>query len=148
MSVYVCWEASAPKSHKSVSLRQRQISNKVNFLLICVSEKCHFCFRMFGKYMSLKNGSNLYLGDDRVKELVIICNHVHFPHKNKGTASSFLKGRGRGDVVHVFCWSTGDNYFGWLPPMLEKTVCLLPHLPEKDFCRSKHRLVQIKISPC
>ncbi len=25
----------------------------------------------------------MYLGDDEVKELVIICAHVHFSHKNK-----------------------------------------------------------------
>ncbi len=35
----------------SVLLRQRQVSNKVNFLLIRVSEKLHFCVRMFGKYV-------------------------------------------------------------------------------------------------
>ncbi len=50
MSVYVRskarWETPVPKSHKNVLLRQRPVSNKVNFLLICVSEKCHFCVRM------------------------------------------------------------------------------------------------------
>ncbi len=45
-------EAPVPKPHESVLLRQRQVSNKVNFLLMCVSEKCHFCVRMFGRYVS------------------------------------------------------------------------------------------------
>ncbi len=31
----------------------------------------------------VKNGSNLYLGDDGMKELLIICNHVHFSCKNE-----------------------------------------------------------------
>ncbi len=51
MSVYVrCetrQEAPVPKSGESVLLRQRQVWNKVNFLLISVSEKCQFCVRMF-----------------------------------------------------------------------------------------------------
>ncbi len=33
----------------------------------------------------VKNGSNMHLGDDGAKELVIICDHVHFSLKNKGT---------------------------------------------------------------
>ncbi len=56
MSVYVRCEARrealVPKSRESVLLRQRQALNKVNFLPICVSEKYHFCFRMFGRYVS------------------------------------------------------------------------------------------------
>ncbi len=38
-------------------------------------------------------------GDDKVKELVLICDYVNFSHKNKGlkTAFSLLKGRGRGE---------------------------------------------------
>ncbi len=55
MSVYVCCEARqdapVPRSCESVLLRQRQVLNKVNFLLICVSEKCHFCIRMFERYV-------------------------------------------------------------------------------------------------
>ncbi len=70
----------------SVLLRQRQVSIKVNFLLICVSEKLHFCVRMLRRYVSVKNGSNMYLGDDGVKELVIICDHVH---KNEWTQDCF-----------------------------------------------------------
>ncbi len=35
-----------------VLLRQRQVSNKVNSLLICVSAKCHFGDRMFRGYAS------------------------------------------------------------------------------------------------
>ncbi len=56
MSVYVRCEARreapVPRSHKSVLLRQRQVSNKVHFLLICVSENAFFCVRMFRRYVS------------------------------------------------------------------------------------------------
>ncbi len=56
MSVYVRsearQEAPVPKSPENVLLRQSQVLNKVNFLLICVSEKYHFCVRMFGRYKS------------------------------------------------------------------------------------------------
>ncbi len=56
MFVYVCCEARpeapVPKSHENALLRQRQFLNKVNFLLICVSEKHHFCVRMFRRYVS------------------------------------------------------------------------------------------------
>ncbi len=31
----------------------------------------------------VENGSNMYLGDDGVKELVIICDHIHFSCKNE-----------------------------------------------------------------
>ncbi len=58
MSVYVRCEArqEAPvhKFCESVLLKQRQVSNKVNFLLICVSEKLHFSVKMFRKYRSCK----------------------------------------------------------------------------------------------
>ncbi len=32
-----------------------------------------------------KDESNMYLGDDGAKELVIICDQVHFSHKNEWT---------------------------------------------------------------
>ncbi len=55
-------EALVPRSYESVLLRQRQISNKLNFLLICVSEKCHFFVSECSEDMCLmKNGSNMYL---------------------------------------------------------------------------------------
>ncbi len=46
----------------------------------------------------VKNWFSLYLGNDGVKELVIICDHVHFSLRINGlkTASCLLKGRGRG----------------------------------------------------
>ncbi len=73
MSVYVrCetrQEALVPKSLENVSLRQRQVS---------------------------KNGSNMYLGDNGLKELVIICDHVHFSHKNGWTQDCFLSPKGAG----------------------------------------------------
>ncbi len=107
MIVYVrCkarWEAPVPKSCKSVLLRQRQFSNKVNFLLRCLSEKCHFFVSECLEDMCLvKNGSNMYLGDVGAKELIIICDHVNFSVRMNGlkTVSSLLKGRGHGET-HV-----------------------------------------------
>ncbi len=81
-------EAPAPRSCENVLLRQRQVSSKVNFLLICVSEKCHFCVRMFGRYVSCEK-SSVYLGDDGAKELVIIYDHLYFSRKNELTQDCF-----------------------------------------------------------
>ncbi len=33
----------------------------------------------------VKNGSHIYVGDDGVKELVIICDHVYFSRKSEWT---------------------------------------------------------------
>ncbi len=33
----------------------------------------------------VKNGSSMYVGDDGTKELVIICDHVHFSRKSEWT---------------------------------------------------------------
>ncbi len=56
MSVYVRHkarrEAPVPKASDDVLLRKRQVSNEVNFLLSCMSEKCYFYIRMFGRYVS------------------------------------------------------------------------------------------------
>ncbi len=80
-------EAPVPKSHECVLLRQRQVSNKVNFLLKHVFENCYFVSKCSEAtcLSCLKNGSNMYLGDDGAKELVKICDHVHFCHKNEWT---------------------------------------------------------------
>ncbi len=100
MSVYVCCEARreapVPKSHESVLLCLIQVSNKVHFLQICVSEKTHFYIQMFERYVSVKNGSNMYLGDDGAKELVIISDHIHFFHINEWTQGCFLSPKGAG----------------------------------------------------
>ncbi len=58
--------------------------------------------------MSLVNiGFNMYFGDDEAKALVIICDHVHFSHKNEGT--SLLKGRGRGETNVTLISVTGNE---------------------------------------
>ncbi len=44
----------------------------------------------------VKNGSSVYLGDDWAKELVIICDHVHFSHKNEWTQDCFLSPKAAG----------------------------------------------------
>ncbi len=124
MSVYVCCEAKreapAHKSHESALLRQRQVWNKVNFLLICVSEKWHFSVRMFRRCVSVKNGSNMYVSDDGVEELVIICDHVHFSHKNKWTQDCFLtpKGRGWGETMWHWYRKWTDSERSHLPNSL------------------------------
>ncbi len=94
MSVYVCcetrWEAAVHRYHKSVSLRQRQVWTKLIFSwFVCLKNDILRC-------VSVKNGSNVYLGDDGVKELVIICDHVHFFSKNEWTQDCFLSPKGAG----------------------------------------------------
>ncbi len=42
----------------------------------------------------VKNGSNTYLGDAGAKELVIICDHGHFSHKNERSRDCFLFPKG------------------------------------------------------
>ncbi len=37
----------------------------------------------------VKNESNMYLGEDGARELVIICDHVHFSCKNEWTQDCF-----------------------------------------------------------
>ncbi len=50
----------------------------------------------------VKNGSDMYLGDDGAKELVMICDHVHFSHKNGQTQDCFYSPKGRGcSETHV-----------------------------------------------
>ncbi len=71
MSVYVrCearQEAAVHRSPKNVLLRQRQVLNKVNFLLIYVSENAIFVSECSEDMCLVKNGSNMYLGDDGAK---------------------------------------------------------------------------------
>ncbi len=37
----------------------------------------------------MKNGSNMYLGDNGGTELAIICDHIHFSHKNEWNQDRF-----------------------------------------------------------
>ena len=69
------------RSHQSVLLGQREVDNKVDFLMICLSEISHFSMKILVIFcglwrwgpifrsvtMEIKNGS----------EAVV---HVHFPH--------------------------------------------------------------------
>ncbi len=86
MSVYVhCEErreAAVPRPHENVSLRQRQ---NVIFVSECSEDIC-----------LMKNGSNMYLVDNRVKELVIIYDHVHSSHKDEWIQDHFLYPEGAG----------------------------------------------------
>ncbi len=78
-------EALVPKSRENVLLRQKQVLNKVNFLIICVSENCRFTSEYSEDMCLVKNGFSTYIGDDEARELVIICNHFHFSSKNEWT---------------------------------------------------------------
>ncbi len=42
----------------------------------------------------VKNESSMYLGDDGAKELVIICDHVHYTCKNERAQECFLFPKG------------------------------------------------------
>ncbi len=44
----------------------------------------------------VKNEFNLYLSDDGAKELVIICDRVHFSRKDEWTKDSFWSPKGAG----------------------------------------------------
>lgn len=57
--VAVALETSA-KSHKSMLLRQRQVWNKVNFMLMCLPENCHFHVKMFTGGVASKRSLQLY----------------------------------------------------------------------------------------
>ncbi len=46
--------------------------------------------------MLVKNKSTMYLGDNGVKELAIICDHSHFSLKNEWTQDGFLSPKGAG----------------------------------------------------
>ncbi len=61
--------------------------------------------------MSVKNGSSMYLGDDGAKELVLICNHVHFFHKNELTYNCFLSFKGAGPWRNPCDTDTGNERF-------------------------------------
>ncbi len=106
---YKCSLMSVVKQGGKRRCLDRQVSKKVNFLLICVSEKCHFSVRMFGRYVSVKSGSNKYLGDDGAKELVIIYDHVHFSCKNKWTKDCFLSPKGAGPWRNPCDTDTGNE---------------------------------------
>ncbi len=41
-----------------------------------------------------KSGSNTHFGEDGVKELVIICDHIHFSQRNEWTQDCFLSPKG------------------------------------------------------
>ncbi len=106
MSIYVrCVarrEAPVHRSCKNALLRQRQVSNKLNFFLICVSEKRHFSVSIFGRCVLCKMGPICILVTMGGGELVIICDHVNlimFRINELKTASSLLKGRGCGKKI-------------------------------------------------
>ncbi len=52
----------------------------------------------------------MYLDDDRVKDLVIICDHVHFSHKNERTKDCLLSPKGAGLWQNPCDTDTGSNF--------------------------------------
>ncbi len=73
----------------------RDRSRTVKFLLICVSEKWHFCVRMFSRYVSCEKWVQ-YVSWWRWGERIvrILWSHSFLPINGLKTASSLLKGRG------------------------------------------------------
>ncbi len=73
MSVFVhCkarWEAPVPTSCKNVLLKQRQVANKVNFLLVMCLKNAIFVSKCLKDMCLVRNGTNSYLGDDWPKKL-------------------------------------------------------------------------------
>ncbi len=57
----------------------------------------------------VKNGSNMYLSDDGAKESVIICDYVHFSHKNEWTQDRFLSPKGAGPWPNPCDTDTGNE---------------------------------------
>ncbi len=59
--------------------------------------------------VSVKNGSKMYLGEDGMKESVIICDHVHFSRKNEWTQDCFLSPKGAGPGEKPCDTDTGNE---------------------------------------
>ncbi len=78
-----CWDRD--RSWTKLILSQFVCLKNAIFVSECSEDMC-----------LVKNGSNLYLGDDEEKELVTICDHVHFSHKNEWTQDCFLSHKGAG----------------------------------------------------
>ncbi len=57
----------------------------------------------------VKNGSNMYLGDDGMKEMIIICDHVYFSHKTGWTQDCFLSPKGAGPWGNPCDTDTGNE---------------------------------------
>ncbi len=116
----------ALKSHQNVSQRQRQVSNKVSFLLICVSEWCHFYVRIFWRYVSREKWVQSILG-------IWVCPHLslHFSLSISITvlyaSSKQLQGRiatqkppqGVWFWFLTWIWTKWDNFV-----FLFETVCI------------------------
>ncbi len=79
-----------------------------------------------GEISLVKNGSNMYFGDNRLKRLVIICDHVYFFHKNEKTQGCFLSPKGDTDTGNAcsVCCLDSLTVFGCITIFLQ--------LPKKD----------------
>ena len=89
------------RSRGSLLFKQRKVSNKVNFLLICASEKCHFSVRMFRSYVACEKRVIYLLMRVRGRR---ICHNLCscsllFDLIDSGPAAGLLKGRGSGETM-------------------------------------------------
>ncbi len=90
-------EAPVPRSGENVLLRPLQVSRKVNFLLMIMCLKnAIFVSDCSEDTCLVKNGSNMCLGDDGAKELILIYDHIHLSHKNKWTKNCVWSPKGAG----------------------------------------------------
>ncbi len=58
----------------------------------------------------VKNGFVMHPGDDGVKELVIISDHIHFSRKNEWTQDCFLSPKGAGPWQNPCDTDTGNEH--------------------------------------
>ncbi len=94
----------------------------------------------------VKNGSSMYLGDNGAKELVIICDHVYFFHKNEWTRDCFLSPKGAGPWWNPCDTDTGNERETSRSLLL--TVCGLANPAEPDCMHFAHGLFYWLIFIC
>ncbi len=71
-----CWDRD--RSQTKLTFSQFVCLKNVIFVSKCSKDVC-----------LVKNGSNMYLGDNWKKKYVIICDHVNFFHENEWTQDCF-----------------------------------------------------------
>lgn len=84
------------RSFQSVLLRQRQVSSKIHFHLICLSEQSHFIVRMLGRYVAWVEC------DSGAKESVISVLTSTLEWTDSGPAAGLLKGQEKRQFICRF----------------------------------------------
>ncbi len=92
-------------------------------LIFCVSKEMPFLNQNVQKICLVKNDSSMYPGDNGAKELVVICDHVYFFHKNEWTQNCFLSPKGAGPW-----WKTHVTLIQEMNGQWKCVNCLWPNL--------------------